>query len=188
MHVYSRSLSQGRNRQKGIKLPILKQKLYSPKTLMKITLHKRLYLTDTFQSCHLFMSWTFGLFTCLISRRWSMARSWSTLFGLSLNLLKFIIRSSSDSFSAWQKLVTVGINAPPEWQTFSFCYFLWFSLSNRRFLPPGVGLTGSSRPQVISSYLSGLWFPSPSPDHFSSSLWTSLAMSLLVFCVSPQTR
>ncbi len=37
---------------------------------------------------------------------------------------------------------TVGINAPPEWRTF-------FSLSGLRFLPPGVGLTGSSRPSKV---------------------------------------
>ncbi len=28
-------------------------------------------------------------------------------------------------------------------------YFLWFSLSSLRFLPPGVGLTGSSRPSNV---------------------------------------
>ncbi len=28
-------------------------------------------------------------------------------------------------------------------------YFLWFSLSSLRFLPPGVGLTGSSRPSKV---------------------------------------
>ncbi len=44
---------------------------------------------------------------------------------------------------------TVGINAPPEWRTFFFCCFLWFSLSSLRFLPPGVGLTGSSRPSKV---------------------------------------
>ncbi len=29
------------------------------------------------------------------------------------------------------------------------CCFLWFSLSSLRFLPPGVGLTGSSRPSKV---------------------------------------
>ncbi len=42
---------------------------------------------------------------------------------------------------------TVGINAPPE--NLLFCCFLWFSLSSLRFLPPGVGLTGSSRPSKV---------------------------------------
>ncbi len=42
---------------------------------------------------------------------------------------------------------TVGINAPPE--NLLFCCFLWFSLSSLRFLPPGVGLTGSSRPSNV---------------------------------------
>ncbi len=44
---------------------------------------------------------------------------------------------------------TVGINAPPEWRNFFFCFFLWFSLSSLRFLPPGVGLTGPSRPSKV---------------------------------------
>ncbi len=34
-------------------------------------------------------------------------------------------------------------------RTFFFCCFLWFSLSSLRFLPPGVGLTGSSRPSKV---------------------------------------
>ncbi len=42
---------------------------------------------------------------------------------------------------------TVGINAPPE--NLLFCCFLWFSLSSLRFLLPGVGLTGSSRPSKV---------------------------------------
>ncbi len=42
---------------------------------------------------------------------------------------------------------TVGINAPPE--NLVFCCFLWFSLSSLRFLRPGVGLTGSSRPSKV---------------------------------------
>ncbi len=42
---------------------------------------------------------------------------------------------------------TVGINVPPE--NLLFCCFLWFSLSSLRFLPPGVGLTGSSRPSKV---------------------------------------
>ncbi len=42
---------------------------------------------------------------------------------------------------------TVGINASPE--NLLFCWFLWFSLSSLRFLPPGVGLTGSSRPSKV---------------------------------------
>ncbi len=43
----------------------------------------------------------------------------------------------------------------PQWvltrhlRTFFFCCFLWFSLSSLRFLPPGVGLTGSSRPSNV---------------------------------------
>ncbi len=43
----------------------------------------------------------------------------------------------------------------PQWvltrhlRTFFFCCFLWFSLSSLRFLPPGVGLTGSSRPSKV---------------------------------------
>ncbi len=43
----------------------------------------------------------------------------------------------------------------PQWvltrhlRTFFFCGFLWFSLSSLRFLPPGVGLTGSSRPSKV---------------------------------------
>ncbi len=41
----------------------------------------------------------------------------------------------------------MGINAPPE--NLLFCCFLWFSLSSLRFLPPGVGLTGSSRPSKV---------------------------------------
>ncbi len=32
---------------------------------------------------------------------------------------------------------------------FFFCCLLWFSLSSLRFLPPGVGLTGSSRPSKV---------------------------------------
>ncbi len=39
------------------------------------------------------------------------------------------------------------INASPE--NLLFCCFLWFSLSSLRFLPPGVGLTGSSRPSKV---------------------------------------
>ncbi len=42
---------------------------------------------------------------------------------------------------------TVGINATPE--NLLFLLFLWFSLSSLRFLPPGVGLTGSSRPSKV---------------------------------------
>ncbi len=34
-------------------------------------------------------------------------------------------------------------------RTFFFCCFLWFSLSSLRFLPPGVGLTGSFRPSKV---------------------------------------
>lgn len=34
-------------------------------------------------------------------------------------------------------------------ETYFFVVFLWFSLSSRRFLPPGVGLTGSSRPSKV---------------------------------------
>ncbi len=41
----------------------------------------------------------------------------------------------------------MGINAPPE--NLLFLLFLWFSLSSLRFLPPGVGLTGSSRPSKV---------------------------------------
>ncbi len=43
----------------------------------------------------------------------------------------------------------------PQWvltrhlRTFFFCCFLWFSLSSLRFIPPGVGLTGSSRPSKV---------------------------------------
>ncbi len=43
---------------------------------------------------------------------------------------------------------TVGINASPENFLFFF-FFFWFSLSSLRFLPPGVGLTGSSRPSKV---------------------------------------
>ncbi len=41
----------------------------------------------------------------------------------------------------------MGINAPPE--NLLFFFFFFFSLSSLRFLPPGVGLTGSSRPSKV---------------------------------------
>ncbi len=39
----------------------------------------------------------------------------------------------------------MGINAPPE----NLLFFFFFFLSSLRFLPPGVGLTGSSRPSKV---------------------------------------
>lgn len=136
MLVYSNiSLSQRRNLQKGIKLANSETKIVLTKHFNEGRLAQETVLDrySTFRSFCLFTSWTLGrcLFTCVMSRRWSMARSWSTLFGLSWNLLKLIIRSSYDSFLAWQELVvaalcwhpTVGINPKPEWRTFFFFFF-----------------------------------------------------------------